>query len=249
VKKLVITGGSGNLGNEVIQTFLSSNEWEVISVDIALPSKKNLENTKFKFNRIDFLDDELEGILDGFSESLGPIDLLINNAAFTGDSSLNGWNVPFEEQSYQSWEKCLRVNLTSAFLVSQKLTKNLARSSSPHILNISSIYGFLSPKWELYEDLSMNNPLAYNVSKAGIIQMTNYLSTYLQKYKIRVNCISPGGIQHNQSQKFIKRYEDKTPSKRMLTFSELAKIIFNTSKDEFEYVNGHNYIVDGGFSL
>ena len=105
--------------------------------------------------------------------------MLINNAAFTGDTDLEGWQGRFEEQTIDAWEAALTVNLSSAFKFAQICVPFLRESASPSILNIGSIYGHLGHDYSLYEDLDMANPAAYGVSKAGLSQLTRWLASTL----------------------------------------------------------------------
>ena len=89
----------------------------------------------------------------------------------------------------------------------------LEKSSYASIINIGSIYGIYGPDLSIYENTKMNNPAAYSVSKAGLLQLTRWMSTVLAP-KIRVNSISPGGIFRNQPEEFVNRYIQKTPLKR-----------------------------------
>ena len=90
---------------------------------------------------------------------------------------------------------------------------------------------------------------AYAASKAAIIQLTKYYAVHLSKYKIRVNCISPGGIFNNQNKKFIKNYTKKVPLKRMADLYEVVNGVKILMKNESKYINGHNLIIDGGYTI
>ena len=90
---------------------------------------------------------------------------------------------------------------------------------------------------------------AYAASKAAIIQLTKYYAVHLSKYKIRVNCISPGGIFNNQNKKFIKNYIKKVPLKRIADLYEVVNGVKILIKNESKYINGHNLIIDGGYTI
>ena len=93
----------------------------------------------------------------------------------------------------------------------------------------------------------MKNPLAYGVSKAGLMHYTKMLSTLLAP-KIRVNAISPGGIFRDQPRKFIKRYLLKTPMRRMGHENDIVNAVIFFSSGLSSYITGQNLIVDGGYS-
>jgi len=93
----------------------------------------------------------------------------------------------------------------------------------------------------------MGNPAAYSASKGGLIQLTRWLATTIAP-DIRVNCISPGGVWRNQPDEFVKRYEAKTPLRRMATEEDLKGIIAYLASDLSTYVTGQNIVVDGGWT-
>ncbi len=176
------------------------------------------------------------------------INILINNAAFVGTSELQGWGVPFEEQTIDTWKRALEVNLTAVFDLCQRLTPTLKNAQGSNIINIASIYGLYGPNWDLYRDTNMANPAAYSASKGGLIQLTKWLATTIAP-QIRVNTISPGGIFRNQPEAFIKRYESKTPLKRMAVENDFRGAIAYLASDMSQYVTGHNLIIDGGWGI
>jgi NAD(P)-dependent dehydrogenase (short-subunit alcohol dehydrogenase family) len=177
-----------------------------------------------------------------------PISILINNAAFIGDTELDGWSVPFEAQSVDTWRRAIEVNLTAPFDLCQGLTPALRKSKGASIVNISSIYGQFGPDWGLYDGTSMGNPAAYSTSKGGLIQLTRWLATTVAP-DVRVNSISAGGIFRNQPFDFVKRYEGKTPLARMANEDDFRGAIAYLASDLSKYVTGHNLIVDGGWGV
>jgi NAD(P)-dependent dehydrogenase (short-subunit alcohol dehydrogenase family) len=177
-----------------------------------------------------------------------PLSILVNNAAFVGTSDLQGWAVPFESQTVETWRRALEVNLTAAFDLCRGLTPSLTASEGGAIINIGSIYGTFGPDWQLYEGTSMANPAAYAASKGGLIQLTRWLATTLAP-AVRVNAISPGGIVRGQPQVFIDRYEERTPLGRMATEDDFRGAVAYLASDLSKYVTGHNLPVDGGWGV
>ena len=137
--------------------------------------------------------------------------------------------------------------MTVIFAISQKFVKLLKSSGNGRIVNISSIYGFLGPNMNLYEDTSMGNPAAYAVSKGGLIQLSRWLSTTLAP-NIRVNTISPGGIERGQPKEFQNKYISKTPLNKLGSEEDLIGVILFLGSNMSKYVTGQNIVVDGGFS-
>ena len=191
---------------------------------------------------------ERENFINLILAKYSSIDVLINNAAFVGESNLSGWNTAFEGQSIETWRRAIEVNLTAPFYLTQSLSPLLRASSHSNVVNIGSIYGKYGPDWSLYEGEEMGNPAAYAASKGGLLQLTRWLATTLAP-EIRVNAISPGGIARKQPQKFVDRYKDKTPLKRMATEEDLKGAIAYLCTDLSAYVTGQCLDVDGGWGI
>jgi NAD(P)-dependent dehydrogenase (short-subunit alcohol dehydrogenase family) len=140
------------------------------------------------------------------------------------------------------------VNLTSVFHLCQLFTPALRSSQGGSIINIASIYGEYGPDWSLYEGTGMANPAAYGASKGGVIQFTRWLATTLGP-DVRVNAISPGGVARGQPESFVKRYEARTPLRRMATEDDFRGAIAYLASDMSGYVTGQIVRVDGGWGV
>ncbi|WP_281966975.1 SDR family oxidoreductase [Roseovarius nanhaiticus] len=179
-------------------------------------------------------------------EALGRLDILINNAAFVGTSGLEGWAVPFAEQTSDTWRRAMEVNLTACFALCQAAEPLLRESGNGSIINIGSIYGVFGPDLSLYEGTSMQNPAAYAASKGGLMQLTRWLATVLGP-DIRVNAICPGGVARGQPEPFVERYVARTPLKRMATEEDFKGAAAYLASDMSSYVTGQIMMVDGGW--
>lgn len=177
----------------------------------------------------------------------GPLDILVNNAAFTGTSGVPGYAVPFEEQTDEAFELASSLNLRVPFSLVRGLAPKLAESPGASIINVSSIYGIVGPNMGLYEGTPMGNPAAYGATKGGVVQLTRYLSTVLAP-KIRVNAFAPGGIARGQAEAFTERYEKLTPLRRMATEDDFRGVVVWLASDASRYVTGQTIPVDGGWS-
>lgn len=251
----LITGGCGHLGRTFAET-LAEMGATIALVDL---SEKHLADSAAAISRqfgipvhtfsADLSDNatvtELPGRVAG---KTGSIDILVNNAAFVGTSALTGWCVPFEEQSHATWQAALEVNLTAPFFLVQAALPWLAAGEKGTVINIASLYGHLGPDMRLYDGTTMGNPAAYAASKGGLIQATRWLSTVLAP-KIRVNCMSPGGIWRNQPSEFVERYCSRTPLGRMATEDDFKGVVAFLASDLSLYVTGQHIAVDGGFGV
>jgi NAD(P)-dependent dehydrogenase (short-subunit alcohol dehydrogenase family) len=252
-RKILVTGAAGHLGRALCEYFVSDGA-VVFAVDLnekglaSLESElKPTEGSFFPF-ATDLSDEEHRA---GLAEQLGAqtksLDGAVFAAAFVGTSDLEGWSVDFPHQSVSTWRKALELNLTAPFHLTQLLEPLLSRGDGPSIVNIGSIYGSIGPDWSLYEGLDMSNPAAYGASKGGLIQLTRWLASTLAP-GIRVNLVSPGGIERNQPAEFVARYSRKTPLDRMGTEADLLGATTFLLSEAANYVTGQNFHVDGGFS-
>ena len=251
----LITGGAGQIGSTMAEA-LAELGAHIVILDInsefcsqvckriakdyavkALPLSVDLSR-----------EEEIRLVPEKVLKEFGRLDILVNCAALVGSSELEGWIVPFEKQKINTWRLALEVNLNAPFMLIQGFTPALKKSGHGSIINIASIYGLVGPDMTLYEGTDMGNPGAYAASKGGLLQITRWLSTVLAP-DIRVNAISPGGIQANQPDMFKNRYINKTPLRRMGTVEDLKGAIAYLASDLSVYVTGQNLIVDGGWTV
>jgi NAD(P)-dependent dehydrogenase (short-subunit alcohol dehydrogenase family) len=253
-RRALITGAAGGLGQVMAQTLAE------LGADLVLLDRPNthlaeLANELTEARSINAvikncdleIQEQREALISEMLQE-DKLDILINNAAFVGTTGLTGWAVPFAEQSMETWRRAMEVNLTAVFHLCQGMAPLLKTSGRGSIINIGSIYGEFGPDWSLYKGTSMSNPAAYAASKGGLLQLTRWLATTLAP-EIRVNVISPGGIERGQATEFVKRYEAKTPLKRMATEDDFRGAIAYLVSDLSLYVTGHNLSVDGGWGI
>ncbi len=254
-RRALITGATGGLGRIMADT-LAELGADLVLVDLPDSDFDNLsailtERWGVKIEcRVCDLEQQAQrtDLMDSLKSSGQSLNILINNAAFVGTSDIQGWAVPFEQQTIETWRRALEVNLTAIFDLCQGLTPLLKAAEGASIINIASIYGLYGPDWKLYEGTDMSNPAAYGASKGGLIQLTRWLATTIAP-RIRVNTISPGGVFRNQHESFVQRYEAKTPLGRMATEDDFRGAIAYLASDLSKYVTGHNLAVDGGWGI
>ena len=122
------------------------------------------------------------------------------------------------------------------------------------VILTSSIYGCIAPDQRIYKDslyngINISSPAVYSASKAGVIGLMKFLSSYWGKSNIRVNSISPGGVYNNQGPEFVKNYSFKTPKGRMANQDEISEgVLYLADNNKSSYVTGHNLVIDGGFT-
>jgi NAD(P)-dependent dehydrogenase (short-subunit alcohol dehydrogenase family) len=253
-RRALITGATGGIGQEIALTIAELGGDLLLvdrpSSDYGLVTQKIFDNWDVNIECIDCdLENEASRnyLIDKAIKSDKNLDILINNAAFVGESNLEGWVEDFDKQSLETWNRALEVNLTAPFHLSQAFTPLLRKNNNGSIINIASIYGMNAPDYSLYEGTNMGNPAGYSASKGGLIQLTSWLATTVSP-DIRVNSISPGGVWRNQPSKFVERYESRTPLGRMATEEDFKGVIAYLASDLSAYVTGQNIVVDGGWT-
>lgn len=186
-------------------------------------------------------------------EDFGEINILLNNAA-TKTSNINDFYTPFEEFTLEAWREIMAVNIDGMFLVAQAVGKQmLKQEKGGSIIQVSSIYGLLGPDKRIYKGSQfmgkeISSPAVYSASKAAVIGLSNYLATYWGDKQIRVNTLTPGGIESGQNNQFVKNYSDRVPLGRMGEPNDLIGAVIYLASDAAKYVTGQNLIIDGGLS-
>lgn len=250
----LITGGTGMIGRTLAGT-LAELGGEIILVDRPGSQFAELEeqlrrdhSCRARSRACDLEQGAARAeVIKWLGAEVGRLDILVNNAAFVGESGLSGWVTAFPEQSVDTWRRALEVNLTAIFELTQGVAPMLAAGKGS-VINIASIYGVAGPDLRLYEGTAMGNPAAYAASKGGLIQLSRWLATVLAP-AVRVNVISPGGVARNQPDAFVRRYVERTPLARMATEEDFKGVVAFLATDLSAYVTGQNIIVDGGWTV
>ena len=258
-KVAVVTGGAGLLGQVFCQALVTAGaNVAIIDLDKRAADKtaatiKKAETQKVIAVECDITSQEsVSAMVKTVVTQLGGIDILLNNAASKG-SNLDQFFAPFENYSLQAWREVMAVNIDGLFLVAQSVGSQMKKQGGGSIIQVSSIYGVVSPDQRIYQGSeyngrAINTPAVYSVSKAAVLGLTSYLSTYWADSKIRVNTLTPGGIESGQNSEFNQKYSNRVPLGRMGEASELTGALIYLASDASSYVTGQNIIVDGGLS-
>ncbi len=142
------------------------------------------------------------------------------------------------------------MHLGGCFLIIKEISKIMMKQNCGNIVNIASIYGFAAPRFKIYEGTNKTCPVEYAAIKGAIINLTKYLASYLGRYNIRVNAISPGGVFTNEPESFVKKYSEKVVlGKRMAKTDDLTEVLIFLLSEASKYITGQNIVVDGGWTL
>ena len=245
-KNVILTGGSGFLGNQITNALLNESA-NVYIVDIKKPKNK----TSAKFFKSDITNEKnLNKILKFFKTKKIKIDVLINNAAIDYPPSKSKKNnFKLEDFSNSLWDKDISVSLKGSYLCTKIFGSYMSRFGKGSIINVSSDLGIIAPDQRIYKNSSFVKPVTYSVVKHGIIGLTKYTASYWGEKNIRCNAIAPGGIYNNQDKSFIKKLNRLIPLGRMAKKNEYNGLILFLCSDISSYITGSIIVADGGRTI
>jgi NAD(P)-dependent dehydrogenase (short-subunit alcohol dehydrogenase family) len=246
----IVTGGMGQLG-AVYCAGLAERGMRVASFDIAAGGGTDGVHAY----AVDVTDRvSIEEATHAVEEEWGVPHLLVNNAGLDSPPDAPAEEVgPFETYPEASFDAVMDVNVKGPFLCSQIVGGAMAHAGRGSIVNVSSVYGLLSPVQDVYEfrreaGETFFKPVAYSVSKAAVLNLTRYLATYWAKAGVRVNTLTLAGVRNDQPVPFVDAYEKRVPIGRMLEAGEALGAVVFLASDASSYVTGANVVVDGGWS-
>jgi NAD(P)-dependent dehydrogenase (short-subunit alcohol dehydrogenase family) len=252
-KVVVITGGAGLIGQEFVKAVVEQHGIaiiadinEAVGTQVKEQLSIDLESSSIEFIRLDITSKESITAMIGVLDSrYGYIDALVNNAYPRNKN----YGRHFFDVDFSDFCENLNLNLGGYFLTSQQMAGYFQKQGYGNIVNISSIYGVMAPKFEVYENTLMTMPVEYAAIKSAIIHLTKYMAKYFKGMNIRVNTLSPGGIIDKQPETFLEAYRKQCLNKGMLDKSDMCGTLVYLLSDLSAYVNGQNIVVDDGFSL
>ena len=238
-KNIIVTGASGGIGGSIVKKLYEKGA----NILATGTKKEKLEDLKSKFNDIKILtfdisqNDKINEFIDNATKELGGnLHCMINNAGITQD------NLAIR-MSFEEWKKVIDINLTSTFLLSKLAIKKMLKNKQGKVINITSVVGHTG-------NLGQAN---YTASKAGIIAMSKTLAIEYAKKNININCISPGFIKTNMSDKVDSSYKDiiisKIPSARLGEPEDVANAVLFLASNQSDYINGETLHVNGGMYM
>jgi NAD(P)-dependent dehydrogenase (short-subunit alcohol dehydrogenase family) len=191
-------------------------------------------------------------VAEAIEADLGPVSILLNNAA-SKTRDVDAFFAPVATFSLETWREIMAVNLDGMFNVAQVFGTRMAERGYGSIVQTASIYGLMAPDQRIYEGSeylgrAINTPAAYTASKAGVIGLTKHFATYWGAQGVRVNTLTPGGVESGQNDTFRHRYGARIPLGRMARADEMVGAVLFLVSDAASYVTGQNIAVDGGLS-
>jgi|MGYP001251674801 3-oxoacyl-[acyl-carrier protein] reductase len=237
-KNIIITGATGGIGNSLIKKFSDLNA-NILATGTNLDKLSLLSKNYPKLKTLQFKLDEhekIEEFIEKCSKELGGLDVIINNAGITLD------NISLR-LTEENWKKVIDINLTATFLMSKFAIKKMLKQKNGKVVNITSVIGHTG-------NIGQAN---YAASKAGIIGFSKSLAIEYAKKNINVNCISPGFIQTEMTDKINDDYKkmiiSKIPSGALGTGMDVANCAAFLASNLANYINGETIHVNGGMYM
>ena len=238
-KSIIVTGATGGIGSSIVKRLHECGA-NILATGTKI---EKLDNLKSKFNNIKILKfdisqkDEIEKFIEKATEELGGnLFSLINNAGITQD------NLAIR-MSLEEWKKVIDINLTSTFFLSKFAIKKMLKNKSGKIINITSVVGHTG-------NLGQAN---YTASKAGIVAMSKSLALEYAKKNININCISPGFIKTDMTEKIDEKFKEtiisKIPSARLGEPEDIANAVIFLASNQSDYINGETLHINGGMYM
>jgi len=233
---IILTGATGGIGNSILEKLITSGA----NVLATGTNEDKLKSIKEKYENVitekfDISNhSEIESFVNKANDTLGGrIDVLINNAGITRDNL----SIRMKEEE---WQKVIDINLTSTFLLSKNSIKKMLKSKKGKIINITSVVGHTG-------NIGQAN---YTASKAGVVAMSKSLALEYGKKNINVNCISPGFITTDMTDKINDEYKEilksRIPLDRFGSPNDIANAVIFLSSELSDYITGETLHVNGG---
>ena len=237
-KKILITGATGGIGNELVKTFVSLGG-NVLGTGTKAEKLDQIKNKypNIKVKKFDMLDHSgIEEFINNVALELGGLDILINNAG----TNIDNLSLRMKDEE---WKKVININLTSTFLIAKHSIKKMLKNKYGRIVNITSIVGHTG-------NLGQSN---YAASKAAIIAMSKSLAIEYAKKDITINCVSPGFIQSKMTDNIVESIKavltSRIPMSKLGTGEDVSNTVAFISSDAASYITGETIHVNGGMYM
>ena len=245
----LVTGGAGKYGSCIAQGLGEAGATVIIASRNLRSCREKAgelrkEGLDVKSEMLDISREEsIKGIRDKIISDYKKIDILVNNAVGRpgGDDS---------DSAAKHWEISMKINAVGLFLITRVFLEQMVKQNCGSVINIASMYGMVAQDPHMYDGTGLGSDEMgdYFFHKAGMINFTRYLATRYAENNIRANCISPGGLFANQSERFLENYSRRVPLGRMADKDDIKGAVVYLASDASAYVTGHNLVVDGGWT-
>lgn len=247
---VIVAGANGLLGREIVNHLCNLGA-KVIAADLIMPqlthvvgntSSKNVKCCEIDITSPVSIQSTIKFCQATFGEPTGAV-----NSAYPRNNNY-GRNVL--DVALTDFNENMNIHLGGFFLFMQIMAAYAKTQNQPFsLVNLSSIYGSFTPRFEIYDQTGMTTPIEYVAIKSAIESMTKYFSKYMSKEDFRANCVSPGGLSDNQPEVFTQNYRKHCGVKGMLDPRDIVGSVAFLLSPNSKYITGQNIIVDDGFTL
>lgn len=248
-KVVLITGAAGRIGSAIARAVVNEG-WRACLVDVDDAGLLRLRDEFGDQSTLSICADsglpkEADYCLSLAKDRFGRVDAAVHSAY----PRSAGWGTPFEQIKIEHLDEDLSRHLGGAIMFSQRMLEFFKAQGHGNLIHIASVMGVVTPKFENYVGTKMTSPIEYTAIKAALIAVTKYLAKYYKGNRIRVNCISPGGILDQQPGVFLDRYRSCCNDKGMLDADDLIGSVLFLLSEQSLYLTGQNIVIDDGWSL
>lgn len=248
-KKIVVVGGGGLIGWDIVKRIIEAGG-KCIALDITYRDeiKRDIDANKIGSGFLELVDFDVcePSDVKNFFESQADIDGVVNCSYPRGKN----FGADFLEVDIKDFNNTVSLHLGSALSLTQECIRYFKKNPCWFsLVNFSSIYGVIAPRFEMYQETKMTTPVEYALMKVSIQHLNKYVSSYIKDSRFRANCVSPGGILDGQPELFQDRYRGYTRGQGMLNASDIVGGVCFLLSEESRYITGQNIIIDDGFTL
>lgn len=249
---IVVTGGGGVIGSRFVKGIVENGGMAIVADCNVEAAQKAADEANKAFPgkaaavRLDITDkSSISALISDLIACHGRIDAVVNNA-YPRNAN---YGRKLEDVEYADFCENVDTHLGGYFLVAQQFCAAFRELGGGDVVNISSVYGVIAPRFHVYAGTPMTMPVEYAAIKSAIIHLTRYFAQYFKQDGIRVNCLSPGGVLDDQPADFLAAYKHHCAGKGMLAADDLLGTLLFLLSDESKYMTGQNLVVDDGFTL
>jgi NAD(P)-dependent dehydrogenase (short-subunit alcohol dehydrogenase family) len=234
---VVITGAGGLIGRALFAAFTDRGA-QVVGVDVCASPTAGLT---YDVSRADQVAACVADVLSRY----GRVDVLVNSHHYKPQGFTDARAETFPEEL---WDAVININLKATFLTCREFGRTMLTQGRGSIVNLASTYGIVSSNPDLYDGNSLGNPVAYSASKGGVIMLTKYLGAHWAERGVRVNCVTPHGVEAGHEAGFVQRFRAKSPMRRLMRSDEVVGAVLFLASDASSYATGSNVLVEGGWT-